>query len=326
MRRREFIALLGGAVATWSFSARAQRSTTPVVGFLGSSSKAVTQQYFSAFSQGMHELGYAEGRNYATETRYADGDRSLLPRLARELVSLQPEVIVADSTQGTLAVKQATSNIPIVGLNMTDPVGLGLAASEAHPGTNITGTLVRVEGLAGKLLEIAVDLEPGVNKIGVLLNTSNPSNVIQRREAVSAAAKLGVRFAPVEVRAVDELEPAFQTFEREGAKIVIVFTDALLINARRQIAALALASRLPTISSRRDLVEDGGLISYGISQHDAYRRAAYYVDRILKGEKPRDLPIEFSTKLELVINNATAKAIGLAIPPTLLARADEVIE
>ena len=183
-----------------------------------------------------------------------------------------------------------------------------------------------MEGLSGKLLEIALDLEPGVNKIGALVNSSNPSNVIQQREAISAAAKFGVSFAPVEVRTDDELGPAFQTFEREGAKIVIVFTDSVLITARRQVAALALASRLPTISSRHDLVEVGGLMSYGISQRDTYHRAAYYVDRILKGEKPRDLPIEFSTKLELAINVATAKAIGLAVPPTLLTRADEVIE
>lgn len=298
----------------------------PVIGFLGSSSKADTQQYISGFLRGMGELGYVEERSYAMQQRYAEGDLSRLPLLVQELLRLQPQVIVADSTPGTLAAKKATSDVPIVGLNMTDPVGLGLVASEAHPGTNVTGTLIRVEGLAGKLLEMARDLVPGGKKIGCLVNSSNPSNVVQRREAESVAAKLGVSFAPIEVRTSDELGPAFESFVDGGAKIVVVLTNALFITARRQIAAFALASRLPTIYTRRDFVEDGGLISYGISQRETYHRAAYYVDRILKGQKPADLPIEFATRLELVINAATAKAIGLVVPPTLIARADEVIE
>jgi putative tryptophan/tyrosine transport system substrate-binding protein len=326
MRRRDFIRLLGGATFAWPISARAQQAAMPVIGFLGSSSKTDTQQYISGLLRGMREFGYVEERSYAMQQRYAEGDLSRLPPLVQELLRLQPQVIVADSTPGTLAAKKATPDVPIVGLNMTDPVGLGLVVSEAHPGTNVTGTLIRVEGLAGKLLEIACDLVPGVEKIGCLVNSSNPSNVVQRREAESVAAKLGVSFAPVEVGKSDELGPAFEAFMNEDVKIVVVFTNALFITARRQIAAFALASRLPTIYARRDFVDDGGLISYGISQRETYHRAAYYVDRILKGEKPADLPIEFATKLELVINAATAKAIGLVVPPTLLSRADEVIE
>ncbi len=325
MNWREFIALVGGATA-WSFAVRAQQQAMPVIGFLGSSSKAATQQDFSSFSHGMREFGYDEERNCVIEQRYADGNSSRLPQLTDELLNLQPKVIVADSTPGTIATKRATSTIPIVGLNLTDPVGLGLVASEAHPGTNVTGTLIRVEGLPGKLLEIALDLVPKVNKIGLLLNADNPSNIVQRREAEVAAARLGVSFAAVEVRDVSELGPAFQTFVREGTKIVVVFTDALLINARRQIAELALKTRLPTIYGRRDFVDDGGLISYGISQRETYNRAAYFVDRILKGEKPADLPIEFSTKLGLVINKKTANTLGLTIPPGVIAIADEVIE
>jgi putative ABC transport system substrate-binding protein len=325
MKRRAFITLLCSATA-WPLAAHGQQTAKPVIGFLSSSSKAVTQQNFDSFAQGMHEFGYEEGRNCVIEQRYADGSSSRLPQLAQELLNLQPKVIVADSTPGTLATKRATSTTPIVGLNLTDPVGLGLVASVAHPGTNVTGTLIRVEGLSGKLLEIALDLVPRANKIGILLNPSNPSNIVQRREVEVAAAGLGVSVAPVEVRNICELGPAFQTFAREGAIIVVVFTDALLINARREIAELALKARLPTIYARRDFVEDGGLVSYGINQRETYHRAAYYVDRILKGEKPADLPIEFSTKLELVINRATAKVIGLDIPPTILARADEVIE
>ncbi len=297
-----------------------------MIGFLGSSSKVATQQNFHSFSQGMREFGYEEERNCVIEQRYADGNSTRLPQLVQELLNLQAKVIVADSTPGTLALKRATPSIPIVGLNLTDPVGLGLIASDAHPGTNVTGLLIRVEGLSGKLLEIALDLVPRGNKIGLLLNTDNPSNIVQLREAEVAAAKLGVSLAPVEVRNVSELGPAFRTFVREGAMIAVVFTDGLLINARRQIAEFALETRLPTISGRREFAEDGGLISYGINQRETYHRAAYYVDRILKGEKASDLPIEFSTKIELVVNRATAKIIGLTVPPTLLARADEVIE
>ena len=326
MKRRKFLGLLGGATPLPLVARAQQPSAMPVIGFLGSSSKTDTQQYISDFLRGMREFGYVEERSYTMQQRYAEGDLSRLPLLVQELLHLQPQVIVADSTPGTLAAKKVTPDVPIVGLNMTDPVGLGLVVSEAHPGTNVTGTLIRVEGLAGKLLEIARDLVPGVKKIGCLVNSSNPSNLVQRREAESVAAKLGVSFAPVEVRHSDELGPAFETFVTEGVKIVVVFTNALFITARRQIAAFALASRLPTIYARRDFVEDGGLISYGISQRETYHRAAYYVDRILKGEKAADLPIEFATKLELVINAATAKAIGLVVPPTLLARADEVIE
>ena len=327
LKRREFITLLGCAASTWSFAASAQASLTrPSIGFLAASSKPETEQYYSGFLQGMREFGYVEDRDYVVEDRYADGDSNRLSQLAQELLHREPDVIVADSTPGTLAAKHATAAVPIVGINMTNPVGLGLVESEARPGTNVTGTLIRVQGLAGKLLGIALDLVPSINKIGILVNPSNPSNAVQWREAESAAAKLGVSLAPVEVRTVDELGPAFQTFAHDGANTVIVFTDALLITARRQIAAYALASRLPTIYSRRDFVEDGGLLSYGVSQRETHRRAAYFVARILKGAKPADLPIEFSTKLELVINVATAKAIGLTIPPTLLANADEVIE
>jgi putative ABC transport system substrate-binding protein len=208
---------------------------------------------------------------------------------------------------------------------MTDPVGLHLIASEARPGTNVTGTLIRVEGLAAKLLDIARDLKPSVHRFGVLANANNPSNVVQRREIEAAATRLGVGLSVVEVRTVGELGPAFQTFVHEGADIVIVFTGAVLINARREVAKLALASRLPTICGREDFVESGALVSYGINQRETYHRAAYYVDKILKGEEPAILPVEFSTTLELVINVGTAKAIGLDIPSTMLARADEVI-
>jgi len=274
----------------------------------------------------MRELGYLEGRDYGLEDRYADGDGSRLPLLAEELVRLKPDVILVGTTPGALAAKQATASIPIVGINMTDPVGFGLIASEARPGTNVTGVLYRLEGMAGKQMEIALDLMPGTSKMGVLVDVTNPSNMLQLREVEAAAGKLAVSIAPVNIRTADEISAAIQAFVRERASIVIVLAAAMFVNARRQIATFALASHLPTIYNFREHVEDGGLISYGVDLRQNFRRAAYFVDKILKGAKPADLPIEFPTKVELVVNVTTAKAIGLTIPPTLLGRADEVIE
>ena len=274
----------------------------------------------------MRELGYMEGRDYVFQDRYADGDFARLPLLAEELVRLKPDVIVAGVLAATLAAKQATASIPIVGINLTDPVGAGLVASEARPGTNVTGTIVRLDGLTGKQLEIARDLVPGTSRIGVLNNVNNPASVVQLREAELAAAKLGLSLVPVEIRTADDVAPAFQKLLREGATIVLVLGDAAFLAWRRRIPAFSLASRLPSVFSFREHVEDGGLMSYGIDLRASYRRAAFYVDKILKGEKPADLPIEFPTKLGLVINLSTARALDLSIPPTLLARADEVIE
>jgi ABC-type uncharacterized transport system substrate-binding protein len=297
-----------------------------VIGFLVTTSKAQGARFFSGLPLGMRELGYLEGRDYVFEDRYADNDASRLPALARELVRLNPSVIVASSTTASLALKEASATIPIVGTSLTDPVGTGLVVSEARPGGNVTGVLVRVEGLPGKYVEIARDAIPGASKIGLLVNATEPSNLLQLREAESVAAKLGLALVPVQIRAVDEVGPAFQTFTRERANIVIVLGDPVFLGLRRQIAAFALAARLPTVFNYREHVEDGGLLSYGIDLRANYRRAAYFVDRIIKGEKPADLPVEFPTKLEMVINNATAKALGLTIPPSILIRADEVID
>jgi putative tryptophan/tyrosine transport system substrate-binding protein len=274
----------------------------------------------------MRERGYAEGRDYLLEERYADGQIGRLPLLAQQLVALRPDVIVVSNTAAALAMRQATPNIPIVGGTMTDPVGVGLAASEARPGGNVTGVLLRLEGLTGKQLELALELVPNVAKIGVLANANNPSNVLQRRDAQSAIEKLGAIPVVVEVRSADEVAPTFERFAREHVDILVVFIDAMLVTARRQIADLALALRLPTVFGVSEHVEDGGLISYGINQLENFRRAAYYVDRILKGDRPADLPIEFPTKLDLVINLATAKALGITVPSKLLALAEKVIE
>jgi len=324
IRRRKFLATLGGAAAAWPLGASAQQR--PVVGLLAASSKTAGARYYGAFSQGLRELGYSEGRDYTFEERYADGDVARLPRLAEELVRLKPWVIVAGATPAVLAARRATDSVAIVGVNMNDPVALGLIASEARPGANVTGVLSRLPGQAAKQLEIARDAVPGASEVGILINANNQSNVLQWRETEPAAKKLGLGLAAVEIRAMNELGSAVERFVNERADVVVVLGDAALLTVRRQIAAFALASRLPTVFSFREHVEDGGLVSYGVNLRENYRRAAYFADRILKGEKPADLPVEFPPKVELIVNLATAKALRLTIPPTLLARADEVIE
>lgn len=310
-----------------SFDASAEAlPKPPTVGFLGAGSKAANRQFYDSLPQGLRDLGYIEGRDYALAERYADGDLARLPALAQELVRLAPDVIVAAPGAAVLAARRATASIPIVGINMFDPVGMGLMANEARPGSNVTGVLVRVPGQAGKQLEIARDAVAGAGKIGVLGNLNEASNKLQWRETEAAAAKSGVALSLADVRAVDEIGPAFRKFASEHVGVVIVLGQVTFVTVRRQIAAFALAARLPTVYSFREHVEEGGLISYGINLRANYRRAAFYVDRILKGEKPADLPVEFPTKVELVVNLATAKALGLTIPPSLLARADEVIE
>jgi putative ABC transport system substrate-binding protein len=274
----------------------------------------------------MGEFGYLAGRDYAFEDRYANSDPSRLPALAEELVRLNPDILVATPTIAALAMKKATSSIPIVGIALTDPVGFGLLVSEARPGTNVTGILSRVAGLPGKHLEIALEVLPGAAKIGVLANDSDPTGVIQRRELEAAAANKGVILAPADIRGSQEIGPAFQAFLKQDATLAIAVGSPMLISMRRQIAAFALALRVPTVFGFREHVEDGGLISYGTDPRQIFRRAAYFVDRILRGTKPADLPVEFPTKVELVINLATARAIGLEVPATLIARADEVLE
>jgi putative ABC transport system substrate-binding protein len=329
LKRRKFITLLlGGAAAAFpSFVASAESPTKrPTVGFLAAGSKAANRKFYDSFPQGLQDLGYIEGRDYTLIDRYADGDLTRLPALAQEMTRLVPDVIVAAPGSAVLAARQATATIPIIGINMSDPAGMGLVASEARPGSNVTGVLVRVPGQAEKQLEFALDAVAGTRSVGVLGNLDEASNVRQWRETQAAAAKMGIALSLIEVRSPAELGPAFSRFATERVNVVIVLGQVAFVTLRRQIAAFALAARLPTVCAFREHVEDGGLLSYGINLQANYRRAAHYVDRIMKGESPANLPIEFPTKIELVINLATAKALGLEIPPTLLARADEVIE
>jgi putative ABC transport system substrate-binding protein len=273
----------------------------------------------------MRALGYTEGRDFEMEYRWAEGYLERLPALAEESVRRGSDVIVVANPQAAVAAKDATKTIPIVGALLDDPVGLGLIKSDARPGGNLTGLLTSVPGLPAKQLELARDLIPGATRIGLLVNPTNVSDLNQRREMETAAAAMAVTLIPVKTRTPEDLDPVFPALARERVDVVIALRDPLFFTRRRTLTAAALASRLPTIYAREP-VDRGGLISYGIDISQNFRRAADYVVKILKGAKPGDLPVEFPTKLELVINLPTAKALGVIVPPSLLARADEVIE
>jgi putative ABC transport system substrate-binding protein len=330
MKRRRVIRILGGAAASscaWPFAILAQvLARRPRITLLLGSQPRAAAKVVNAFIEGMRALGYTEGRDFEMEYRWAEGYLERLPTLAEESVRGGSDVIVVANPQAAVAANDVTKTIPIVGALLDDPVGLGLIKSDARPGGNLTGLLTSVPGLPAKQLELARDLIPGATRIGLLVNPTNVSDLNQRREMETAAAAMAVRLVPVETRTPEELDPVFPALARERVDVVIALRDPLFFTRRRTLTAAALASRLPTIYAFREPVDDGGLISYGIDISQNFRRAADYVVKILKGAKPGDLPIEFPTKLELVINLPTAKALGLIVPPSLLARADEVIE
>jgi ABC-type uncharacterized transport system substrate-binding protein len=325
LRRRAFITLLGGAAAAWPLAARAQVSTKrPLIGVL----VAVTREgnpVLSAFVRGLRELGYVEGQNVDIAWRFAEGRMDRFPKLAEELVRLMPDVIMAAVTPAAVATRTLTRTIPIVCPLLADPIRFGLIASEPRPGGNVTGVLFRVDGLAGKQLEFVLQVIPNATPVGMLVNVAS-GTIIDRQEVEQAAQKLGLKLIPAEVRAPDDLDAAFQALVNNRVQAAVMLVDGMFFNERERIATLAVAARLPVIYGFRDHVDAGGLISYGVNLAANFHRAATYVVKILKGAKPDDLPVEFPTKLELVINLRTAKALGLTISPTLLATADEVIE
>ena len=274
----------------------------------------------------MREFGYVEGQDYGFEVRYAEGNVSRIPPQMEELVRLKPGIIMSGTTAGVIAAKKLTDTIPIVCADLTNPIEFGVAASYARPGGNVTGVLLTVEDLPTKLLALALEVVPGANKIGLLIHSSNPIQPVFQRSLEVAANALGIELTVLEIVSPDDLHAAFQRLARKHVKMVLMLQDFMFLNERKRITLFAMAERLPTMFGFRENVEDGGLMSYGTDLRESWRRAAAFVDKILKGTKPGDLPIEFPTKLELVINLITAKALGLEIPPTLLSRADEVIE
>jgi putative ABC transport system substrate-binding protein len=326
MKRREFMALLAGAVASRSFIALAEVSTKrPLIAVLSSGSPATTG-FQSGLPHGLQELGYLEGRDYEIQYRYMAGDVTRLPALVDELIRLKPNVIVAGNSAAAVAAKQATATIPIVAAAIFDPVSLGLAASPARPGGNVTGIVAGWDTVVGKQLELGLELVPGAKLVSMLVHVDFPPAAFLRRGAEIAAQARATKFLSVEVHASTDFDAAFRTLTRERVNLVIVHPSPLFVTERRRIAELAIAAQLPIVYGFREHVEDGGLMSYGIDLRENWRRAASYVDKILKGAKPADLPIEQPTKFELLVNLKTAKALGLTIPEAFLLRADEVIE
>jgi putative ABC transport system substrate-binding protein len=296
----------------------------PVIGYL--QERAGPTEFDQAFLRGLNELGYVEGKNFAIEYRWAEGKPERLPTLAADLVRLKVDVIVTALFPATKAARDATSTIPIVMATSIDAVGEGLVASFARPGGNITGLALFSRDLIGKRLEICQEVVPGLQRVGALFNEGNPANPPQVSDVKDAAAQLGIKAVPLAVRFPDGIEPAFAEAERERIGAVIIISDTTTITNRSQLGAAALKHHIPTIFANRAYLQGGGLMSYGPNLPDRYRRAASYVDRILKGAKPADMPIEQPTKLELVINLKAGRALGLVIPQSMLLRADDVIE
>jgi ABC-type uncharacterized transport system substrate-binding protein len=325
MRRREFITLLGSAAA-WPVAVGAQQAPkSPIIGYLGQSTAAAETQRLAAFVQRLRELGWIDGRNVAIEIRWTEGRADRAAEIAADFVRLKVDAIVTSGTPQTATAKQATSFIPIVFATAGDPVGMGLVASLARPGGNVTGLSVLSTDLPGKRIELLREAIPGLRRLAILGNAGNPVVAQEMSEFLAAANKLGLKAVPLEIRRAEDIAPVFEV-HKGGAEALFVCQDLLTLTNRTRITTLAFGARLPAMFASREYVEAGSLMSYGPNFLDLYRRAADYVDKILRGAKPSDLPVEQPTKFDLVINLTTAKALGVDIPPTLLARADEVIE
>jgi putative ABC transport system substrate-binding protein len=326
MRRRKFLKLLGGSAAGWPLVARAQQPVMPVIGFLNGSSPAGYARMAAAFRQGLKETGYVEGQNVAIEYRWAEGHYNRLPAMAADLIQRQVAVLAATSTPAALVAKAATATIPIVFTTGGDPVQLGLVASLNRPGGNVTGATELTREATPKRLELAHRLVPDATVIGLLINPKNPSAETVTRDLEVATTSLGLQFKVLHASTEAEIDQAFATFRQARAGVLIIGADTLFAGLAEQLGALSIRNSVPAIFDFHPFVETGGLASYGGSIIDAYRLAGGYAGRILKGEKPSDLPVQQVTKVELIINLKTAKALGVEISPTLLATADEVIE
>jgi len=326
VKRREFTTLFGGAAVAWPLAARAQQAgKLPTIGFLGQSTRSAASEWVAAFVQRLRELGWMEGRTITIEYRWSEGRAERFAQIAAEFVRLKVDVILTSGTPEVLAAKQATSVIPIVFATAGDPVGNGLIASLARPGGNVTGMSLQSNDTAGKRVELLREVVPSLRRLAILANVGNPFSVLELGEAQAAARALGLEVDTLEIRRPEDIAPAFEALKGR-AQALYVCTDGLVNANRIRINTLALSVRLPTIHGYRDYVEAGGLMSYGANLPDLFRRSADYVDKILRGAKPADIPVEQPTKFDLVINLTTAKALGLDVPSSLLARADEVIE
>ena len=328
MRRREFITLLGGVAVTWPLAARAQQSGMPVIGFLGSSSPDRFARPLSAFRQGLNETGYVEGRNVTIEYRWADGQNDRLPALAADLVRRQVNVIAAPgSTPAALAAKAATATIPVIFQVGTDPVAAGLVVSLARPAGNVTGVTNINTELVPKRLELLRELIPRTNIIALLVNPTSPFITESiSKDLQSATRALGLQLHILNASTEHDFDTVFATFTKLRADVLVIAPDAMFISQSEQLGALTLRHAVPAVTQFREFAAAGGLMSYGGSFTEPTRLVGVYTGRVLKGEKPADLPVMQATKVELVINLKTAKALGINVPNTLIGRADEVIE
>jgi putative ABC transport system substrate-binding protein len=327
MRRRDFISSFGAVtLALLSIARSQQKQKRPLIAWLSSATQAYSASKAAVFLQAMRELGYVEGQHFDIVYRSSDGHQDRLPALAEELVRLQPDVIFAIAIAAAVAARKVTATIPIVSPALADAVHLGLIASEARPGGNVTGIEPYVAGLPAKQMEIARAIVPSVRTVGVLTNLVDPKAPPQLKELEAAARALDITIVTADPNRPDEVEGALQHLANQNVEVVIVLQTSMLISQTRQIADSAIAKRLPTVYGYREHVVDGGLISYGVDLRWCYARAAAFVDKILRGTAPGDLPVEFPTKVLLSLNLKTAKALGLTISPTLLFQADEVIQ
>jgi putative ABC transport system substrate-binding protein len=324
MRRRDFLTGLGALVVSKPHSLLAQ-AVAPRPHVVVICITPLSRESSEAFLRGLQETGLNEGHDFDLSFHTAEGDSSRVPALVQKVVALNPAVITSQTTGLTVELKRATNSIPIVGNTITDPIGLGLISSFAHPGGNVTGTAAEAAN-PEKQLELLTQIVPGITRIGDLINPTNPGNTVGYENFVGAAAKLSVTIAPVKAISASEIEPVFEELKREKVDALVVAQDAIFVPERERIASLALSSGLPSINGFSNYADAGGLLSYGSSLTDRWRHSGQYVARILKGEKPGDLPFEQQAKLELVVNLKTARALRLTIPSIVLARADKMIE
>src|SRR5215813_6144003 len=325
MRRREFIMLLSGAAVAWPVAANAQQQAVPVIGLMGAGSAAAQTHLTSAFLQRFRELGWTEGRDVRIEYRWGEGRSERFAEIAAEFVRLKVDLILTHNTPPTLAAKQATSTIPIVFATAGDPVGTGIVASLSRPGGNITGLSGQAPDTTGKRIELLREIVPGLRRLAMLADVGNPFTAREIDEVHGAAHTLALEADVFEIRRAEDIGPAFKALQGRAQALYVPSVPLFFVN-RVRINTFALVARLPTMYLIREPVEVGGLMSYGPNWRDMWRRAANLVDKILRGAKPAELPVEQPTKFDLFINLTTANALGLEIPPTLLARADEVIE
>jgi putative ABC transport system substrate-binding protein len=325
MRRREFITILSGATATWPFAARAEPKI-PRVGYMGNSTQALEANLIGAFRDGLRELGYDEGRNILIEYRWADGNYAQFPTLVAELIAAKVDVIVTAGTPAALAVKKATTTVPLVMVAVGDPVGTGLVPSLARPGGNLTGLSSIAPDLEGKRLELLREVVPTLSHVAVFFNLLNPFHVVSMRNAHTAAEAMGLKLQQHDIRKSEDLDDAFATIRKERPDGLLILADRVFLHNRQRMMDFTEEQRLPNVNAYTELVEAGGLMSYGPSYEDMHKRAAIYVNKIIKGAKPADLPIEQPSKFTFVINLKAAKILGVTIPPSLLTLADKVLE